>query len=174
MSKSNIKTLQSDEQKVLDILKLHGDLKMELLAKMTGFSKKKIWHITKKLEETGMIWGYTAIDDIEKQDLILFILLVKRSIKPFSDTFRNEVIQKHLDDYLPGEVTVLDIYITHGSFDAIVTFLAKDINVAKKLVDMIMKTLGVYLKEIQLIRTILPVRMRGIKNPDIKKLVEFL
>ena len=174
MAKTSRKLLQSDEQKVLNILKRQGNIGLEPLAKKSGFSKQKVWRIIKKLEQTGMIWGYSAVDDTEKQQMSHFILLLRRSMKPFPDAVRTEVTKENLDDYAPGKVIIQDIYYTHGSVNAVVTFQAVNVIDAKKLVNAIMLKLGDYFTDVQLLETLFAVRVRGIKNPNIKKLVEFL
>jgi len=174
MAKSSKKTQQSDEQKVLNVLKRQGDITLEQLEKKTGFSRQKLWRIKNSLKQNGTIWGYSAIDDSGKQNLSQFILLLKRSMKPFEEKFRNEVVKENLDSYLPGKVIIQDIYYTHGYFNAVINFQAKNIIDAKKLIDTIMIKLGDYFTEIQLLETLFPVRLRGIKNPNIEKLVEFI
>lgn len=174
MSKSSIKSKQNNEQKVLDVLKIQGELKIDSFIKKTGFSAEKILRIQKKLEKTGMIWGYAAIDDTEKQNLIQFIMIVKRSSKTLSGSMRKEIVNQQLDDYLSEEVFIQDIYFTHGLFDAIVIFQAKNIVTANKFVENLKLNIGEYFSDIKLHQILLPVRVRGIKNPDIAKLIDFV
>ena len=166
--------MEQDEQKILNILKKHGNIKLDELAKKSGFSKQKVWRIQKKLEQTKTIWGYSAIDDTVQQDLQHFILLVKRTSKPLPEQIRKEFITESIENYLPGEIIAQEIYFTHGIYDVTVTFQAKDIVSAKRFVERLSIALGEYYHSPHLMQTLFPVRVRGIKNPNIKKLVEFL
>ena len=85
-------------------------------------------------------------------------------------SYKKEVILEKLDDYLPGVVRIEDIFFTHGSFDAVVTFYAPDIISAKKFVQEIYKRVGKYLGEYLLLETLFPIRKKGLKNPQIKEL----
>jgi len=173
MPKSSKETLEKHEQKVIKILKRHGNISIDELAKKCGFSRQKVWRILKKLDKEKTIWGYSAIDDAPKQNLKYYILLVKRSMTPFSDSMRKEVINQQLDDYLEG-ITIQDIYLTHGFYDVVVILQSDSLLTTKKFVTILNQKLGEYLQEVQIMEALLPIRVRGIKNPDVKNLIDLL
>ena len=91
------------------------------------------------------------------------------------DTARhNEVIMEKLDNYVPGKLKIDDIFITHGMFDGVVTFYAKDILSAKQLIQEMSGRIGKYFKEYILLESLFPVQKQGFKNPQIKNLVEYI
>jgi len=166
--------MKMDEMKVLDVLKHHAKENIDELAKKCGFSRQKVSRIIKKLEKDKRIWGYTAVEDGRENEFKHFVLLVKRSIQPLDTARHNEIIMEKLDDYVPGELKIDDIFITHGMFDGVVTFYAKDILSAKKLVQEMSGRLGKYFKEYVLLESLFPIQKQGFKNPQIKDLVEYI
>jgi hypothetical protein len=95
-------------------------------------------------------------------------------MKPLDTNRKNEVIMEKLDDYVPGKLKIDDIFITHGMFDGVVTFYAKDILSAKKLVQEMSGRIGTYFKEYVLLESLFPIQKQGFKNPQIKDLVEYI
>ena len=172
--KNNSESITDDEKKVLDALEKNGKESIDKIAKICGFSRQKVWRIVKHFEENKTIWGYVGIQNENVKDLRHFILLVKRSTLPFDPTFKKKVIFEKVETYLPGEIKVEDIYYTHGRYNAVVTFQASDLIIAKKFIQQIQKRLGAYLEEYLLLETLFPVRKRGLKNPDIKKFLDYL
>jgi DNA-binding Lrp family transcriptional regulator len=174
MSKSSKEQLAKDEMKILAELQKNSDESVDTIAKHCGFSRQKVWKTIKHLEDNKIIWGYTAVVDEEGTGLKHYVLLVKRSMVSFNESYKKEVIFEKLDDYLPGVVKIEDIFFTHGSFDAVVTFYAPNIMSAKNFVQEIFKRAGKYLGDYLILETIFPIRKKGLKNPQIKELVKYL
>lgn len=159
--------------KVLNYLEQLGKDNIDEIAKKCGFSRQKIWRIIKRLEMNKIIWGHTAITDNDACNLKHFILLVKRNTVPFDEAFKKELIFDKLDNYSP-DVKVENLYIVHGKYDNVATFYAKDLVSAKNLVNKMFKRIGKYFEEYLLLETLIPIRKQGIKNPQMKNLVEYL
>jgi len=174
MAKISKEAMHEDETIVLNILEQHAKESIDVIAKKCGFSRQKVWKIIKHLEEKKKIWGYTAITDEEVKEMKHFVLLVKRSSVPFTDVIRKELIHEKLDDYMPGVVKIENIYITHGNYDWIITFYAPNLVTAKNFLAAVSKQVSEFIKEYHLLETLFPVRKQGFKNPQIKRLVEFL
>jgi hypothetical protein len=64
--------------------------------------------------------------------------------------------------------------LTHGISDWIFTFYTPDIISAKKFVEDAFKRYDKYVKGFTLIETLFPIRKQGLKNPQIKNLVEYI
>ena len=160
--------------KVLDVLRRHAKENINELCKRCDFSPQKVARIIKNLEKKEIIWGYSAVDDGEASDLKHFVLILKRNTKSVESNIRKGVITDFLDDYVPNQLKIENIYFTHGSFDGVVTFYAPDLVSAKMLVQEIIKKIGDYFNEYLLLETLFPIRKQGIKNPQLKNLVEFL
>jgi len=174
MAKSSVESTKTDEMKVLDVLRQHAKESANELGKRCGFSPQKVTRIIKNLEKKEIIWGYSAVDDGDASDLKHFVLILKRNTKSVETTIRKGVITDFLDDYVPNQLKIENIYFTHGSFDGVVTFYAPDLVSAKMLVQEIIKKIGDYFNEYLLLETLFPIRKQGIKNPQLKNLVEFL
>jgi DNA-binding Lrp family transcriptional regulator len=174
MSKNNVETMKTDEMKVLDVLRQHAKENINELGKRCGFSPQKVARVIKNLEKKEIIWGYSAVDDGEACDLKHFVLILKRNTKSVETVIRKGVVTDFLDDYVPNQLKIENIYFTHGSYDGVVTFYAPDLVSAKKLTEEIIKKIGDYFNEYFLLETLFPIRKQGIKNPQLKNLVEFL
>ena len=174
MSKSSVETMKREEIKVLDVLEQHAKESIDEIAKRCGLSRQKVSRIIKRLEDNKIIWGYSAIADGELRDFKHYVLLVKRNTVPFDASIKKELILEKLDDYAPDSVKIEDIFFTHGSFEAVVTFYAVDLVNAKKFINIMLEKLEKYIGEYLLLETLVPIRKHGLKNPQIKELVEYL
>jgi DNA-binding Lrp family transcriptional regulator len=173
MVKSSKKTLLQDEIKVLDVLKQNSEENIDEIAKSCGFSRQKVWRIIKNLEKKKIIWGYTAVSDEEAYGFKHFILLITRSNEPLRESHKKELVFEKVDKYLSGMVKVDDIYYTNGKFDLVITFFSQDIINAKKFAQEIFDKNKNLFRDYTILQTLFPIRMKSIKNPQIKKLVEY-
>ncbi|MBN1861456.1 MAG: Lrp/AsnC family transcriptional regulator [Candidatus Thermoplasmatota archaeon] len=172
--KSETKALQ-DEQRIITLLQTNGHESIDVLAKKCGFSRQKVWRIIKKLEEQQIIWGYTAICDEEKYGLKHFTMMIKRTTTPIDRATIQEILTTRLDDLLPGSVIKIEhIEYTHGYFDGIFTFFAADLITAKRFCDRFQQRFNSFIASTELLEGILFVRKQMLRNPNIKKQIEFL
>lgn len=174
MAKTSEKQVQLDEIKVLNALEQHSKDSVDEIAKSSGFSRQKVSRIIKNLEKNKIIWGYTAITDEELRDFKHYVLLVKRNTVPFEESLKKEIIFEKLDAYAPDSVKIENIFFTHGNFDAVLTFYAVDLVNAKKFIQIALTKLEKYIGDYLLLETLVPIRKQGLKNPKIKKLIEYL
>ena len=174
MAKSSKATLLQDEMKVLDALKQNSKENIDEIAKSCGFSRQKVWRIIKNLEKKKIIWGHTAIADEEEYGFKHFILLITRSTEPLQESHKKELVFEKVDKYHPGMVKVDDIYYTHGTYDIVITFYAPDITNAKKFAQEVFDKNNKLFRDYTILQTLFPIRMKRIKNPQIKKLVEYV
>lgn len=172
--KNNNLHLTEDEKKVIETLEKNAKENIETIAKKCGFSRQKVWRIIKKLEKEKAIWGYSTISDEELLGLKHFILVVKRSTIPIDVTMKKEMVIGKLDSLLLEGVKVEHIYLTHGSYSGVFTFYAPNLMTAKRLVQQISNSIGQYFDELMLLETLFPIRKSGMKNPQIRQLVELL
>ncbi len=63
---------------------------------------------------------------------------------------------------------------THGTFDWVICFKAKDMKQAKKFCDVVNEIYWGHIGEMHMLEILFPIRIQGILNPDIQKLKEFL
>jgi DNA-binding Lrp family transcriptional regulator len=167
-------TITPDELKVLTILQQHAKESIDVIARQCGFSRQKVWRIVKHLEEANIIWGYIAVVDEQAKNLKHFMVLAKRNGLSFDKDIRKEILFTKIDDFPPGLVHMENIYFTHGPFDWILTFNAPNIISAKKYVELTFEKFRKYLKEYTIMEILVPVRKMGLKNPDIKQVIEYL
>ena len=173
LTKTNKETRINDEIKVLNIIEQQAKKSISEIAKKCGFSNQKVARIIKDLEKNKIIWGYSAITDGEAKKLKHYMLLVKRSMVPLDAAMQNEVIFEKLDEYIPN-LKIDDIFITHEKFNTVITFYAPDLITAKGFVQEMFRRVEKYVKDYVLLEILFPIRKNGQKNPQIKKLVEYI
>jgi DNA-binding Lrp family transcriptional regulator len=175
MPKSSAQQLISDEQKIIEVLKLNAKESIDDIAKTCGFSRQKVWRIIKKLEEEKTIWGYTAICEYEHYNLKHFTVLMKRTTVPIDQKIMQEILLTRLDDLLPDIVIKMEhIEYVHGSYDGIFTFYAEDLITAKKFCDRFKQRFNQYVASVDLLEGIFFIRNQTLRNPNIKKIVHYL
>jgi DNA-binding Lrp family transcriptional regulator len=174
MSKSSEETMKKDRKKVLDVLEQHAKDNIQELAKRCGFSRQKILRIIKDLENEKLIWGYSAITDGTLRELEHFVLLLRRSIIPLDNSIRKDALKGILDDFVSEQLKIENIYFTHGMYEGVITFYATDLISAKNFVAELFKRIGEYFDAYILLQTLIPLRLHGIKNPNMKKLAEYI
>jgi DNA-binding Lrp family transcriptional regulator len=174
MPKSSKDQTEQDEIKVLDALEQHSKNSVDEIAKICGFSRQKVSRIIKNLERNKVIWGYPPVIDESAKNLKHYIVLAKRTLAPFDDNFRKEVINQKIDQIPPGLVKIESIYTTNGIYDFVFILYAPNIMAAKKFVELSFSRGSKYFKEYSILETLIPIRKQGIKNPQIKQLAEYL
>jgi len=87
---------------------------------------------------------------------------------------KREITFEKLDKYLPDNVKIDDIFLTHGAHNTVMTFYASDLITAKKVVENLFRRTGKYPEDPLLLEILFPIRKNGFKNPQIKKLVEYI
>jgi DNA-binding Lrp family transcriptional regulator len=175
MAKGSKESMAKDEQKVLSILQSNGKDSIDSIAKKCRFSRQKVWRILKKAEKKKTIWGYSAIINEESLGLKHYSMLFKRTTQPASKKMIDEITFEKLDDIFTGlNFRIENIYYVHGSYDGIISFWADSLVTAKKFTNSFSMHMEGLVESIDLLETILSIRKRTIKNPDIKKLSEFL
>ena len=174
MPKNSVKQIEQDERKILDELRKNANKSINDIAKTCGFSRQKVWRIINNLEKNHTIWGYVAVVDEEKLDKKSYIILMKRTNKPISQEFINDIIKRKLPER--GKkigIEMINSIYTHGIYDWVIFFNANEIRDAKAFVEEINKLFEGFASDIQLIEKMFTAVCCGVTNPDIKKLNDF-
>ena len=174
MAKSSVKQIEQDEKRILEELIKNANKSINDIAKTCGFSRQKVWRVINNLEKNHTIWGYVAVVDEEKLDKKSYIILMKRTNKPISQEFINDIIKRKLPER--GKkigIEMINSMFTHGVYDWVIFFNAIDIISAKAFVEEINKLFEGFASDIQLIEKMFCAVSCGITNPEIEKLNEF-
>ena len=164
-----------DEWKILAELQKNSNRSINTIAKHCGFSRQKVWKTIKRLEERRIIWGYSAIVDMQKQGLQKFILSIKRSQKILDKKNMDEITYERLGKIILNlGVTIESSYYVHGEYDWILIFLTKDIQHAKKFADILFGAYPGIVDKAHLSQILFIQRDHRIENPDQGKLRDFL
>jgi Lrp/AsnC family leucine-responsive transcriptional regulator len=175
MSKSSREQMVLDEKKVLSELVKNSNKNIETIAQHCGFSRQKVWRIVKNLEEKNIIWGYTAIFDEKKIDLLHFMLMVKRSTKKLEEKTIDIIVSRELENMTTElGITIENSFYTHGEYDWVITFIAQDIRQAKKFSNSLIALHPGVIEKITIIQTLMFIKKQNILNPEKTQLREFL
>jgi DNA-binding Lrp family transcriptional regulator len=175
MVKKSKKQIYEDELKVIAELQKNAKERIDVIAKNCSFSRQKTWRIIKKLEEDKTIWGYAAVVNEEKQELIRYMILIKRTTLPLDEKLADKIITRQLEQSTSEiDIKIESSIFVHGTFDWVICFKAKDMRQAKKFCEVVNETYLGYIGELHMMETLFPIRIQGILNPDIQKLKEFL
>jgi DNA-binding Lrp family transcriptional regulator len=169
-----METMQAERRKILQILEQNAKESVDGIAKKCGFSSQKVGRIIRQLEQEHIIWGYSIVMDEKGTELNHYVLLLKRTLVPLDDSMQREVLDEKLDKYLPPQVKIEDIILTHGRYDAMITFYAPGLLIARKVIESLSQRIGKYFQEYLLLETLFPIRKQSLKNPDIKNLTKYI
>jgi len=174
MPKRSKKQIENDETKILQELEKKANKSINEIAKQCGFSRQKVWRIIKRLEKENTIWGYVTIIDHESQAKNLFILLIKRTTQAATRDVVDLITKRKLEETAESMGIGLECssYI-NGAYDWIIHFTAQDIKQAKKFCERFNAMYKGYIKELELLETIFPIKRCGLINPELENLKEF-
>jgi DNA-binding Lrp family transcriptional regulator len=175
MPKISRKQQIEDERKILAELQKNSNENIDKIAKHCGLSKQKVSRTIKQLEKNHFIWGYTAIVDEEKKDVLHFIMLIKKTVKQLDKKIKDRIDSIKIEDFTSTlGITIESSCLVHGTYDWVISFTAPDIIIAKKFCDSFYLGFPEIIEHIDLLQTLVFVRKHHIFNPDRKKLSDFL
>ena len=144
------------------------------IAKSLGFSRQKVWRIVKNLEKNNAIWGYAAVVDQEKVNRKGYMLIMKRSNKPFPKEFVTKIINRDLTKQVKKiGVEIIHSFYTNGIYDWVLCFYANNIREAKSLVEELNKIYEEHVSEVYLLENMFSDVNYGVANPEINKFEDF-
>jgi DNA-binding Lrp family transcriptional regulator len=144
------------------------------VAKKLGSYRQRVWREKKKLEDDGVIWGYTAIVDESRMNFVLYITLLK--MKPMSKELV-ELIVGRVQEGKPEtqNVRLINVLYVNGEYDWIIMFSAPDHAMARRYYDSLRLAYEEYLLEKPVIIDVnFPLVREGKINPKIKQLYSFV
>lgn len=144
------------------------------IAKSLKTYRQRIWREKKKLEESGAIWGYTAIPDEFAFGHIIYMILMK--LKPIDAKLAELIIQRQLKGEAKKQnVRVINIFYINGEFDFCVMVSAPDHATARRYFDSLRQIYSDYLLEKPVVVDVNMVLVReGKINPNITRLMDFV
>jgi len=175
MAKSSKEQIETDEKKVVAVLKTNAKESIDTIAQKCGFSRQKVWRIINRLEKDKTIWGYNAVVDDTKLGQKRFFILLKRTSKSIPKEKLNIILNREVPKQ--GEkigVTVESSYFIHGMYDSLLFVTAKDTMHVKKYCDKLSFFLKEgYVKEIHILEVIFPIQVNGLNNPNMEEFLKF-
>ena len=174
MVKSSLKQIQQDEKKILDELSRNANKSINDIAQTCGFSRQKVWRTINNLEKNYTIWGYTAVLDNEKLNRRSYMMLIKRTNKPITEELVYDITSRRISDEVrKNGIDITCSFFTHGKYDWVMCFNAKELKVAKAFMEYYNKLYEGFVSDINLIEIIFPAVRSGLRNPEMDKLNDF-
>ncbi len=161
-------------QSILNELLKDPTRSLEEIATSCGSYRQKVWREKKKLEQSGAVWGYTAVVDEDAIGWKTFLLFMK--LKPLSDEQASTLIRRHVSD-APGRLSIrlMDTYYLNGRYDLLVIFAAPDWITSRKYYDSVRIEYEPFLEERpEIIDVAFSMIRWGKVNPGIEKLRDFI
>lgn len=175
MVKSGFEHLSDLEFKILRELQNNCRKNFDDIGKKCGCSRYKVTRVMKKLEERGIILGYSAIINPKKMNLNYYIILLKRTSIPVEEEFLKKLPVKDITDILPAapeSVILEDTHYLHGCYDWITTFYADDISNAKEYANLMLKVFHKYIDSLELLEIVNSIRIVGHRIKQEKVTIE--
>jgi len=144
------------------------------LAKRMKTYRQRVWREKKQLEDDNIVWGYTAVVDETKMNHALYMLLFKGKpiSREFVDIFTKRIITNEFSNM---GVRLINVLYVNGEYDFIVMFSAPNQALARRYYDSLRTVYADHLIEKPTMININFQAVReGKKNPDIKKLYDFI
>ena len=174
MVKNSLKQIKLDEKKIIQELSKNANKSINDIAKSCHFSRQKVWRIIKNMEKNNTIWGYVAVIDSDKLNKKRFIMLMKRTNKPISKEIVNHILTREIAYKVKKwGVEFLNSTYLNGNYDYMITFIAKNIKDAKKVVELYYLLYPGFISEIDIQEELFSVQRNGINNPEIDKFQNF-
>jgi len=174
MPKRSKKQIEDDEIKILQELEQNANKSINEIAKKCGFSRQKVWRIIKRLEKDNTIWGYVTIIDNESQGRNSYIMLIKRTSQPITKDVLELITKRKIEITAePMGINIECSSYVNGVYDWVIHFTAEDIRHAKKFCEAMNTTYEGYIKDLELLEDIFPIKRSGLTNPEIENLKDF-
>ncbi len=144
------------------------------IGKKLNSYRQMIWRRKKELEDSKIIWGYTAVIDERKLNHVIYMMLIKA--KPMSRGLADLLIRRITRDE-PGRqsVRIVNMFFVNGEFDWVIRFSAPDHATARRYYDTIRLLYDEYLLEKPVMIDVNFVLIsEGKSNPEIEKLYDFI
>ena len=133
-----------------------------------------MWRERKKLENTNIIWGYSAIVDESKFKHVVYLVLLK--LKPMSKELASLMTGRILNQEPEKQkIRLLNVLFVNGEYDCLIMFSAPNHAIARRYYDSLRIAYGDFLLEKPTIVDVNFTLVReGKANPKIMKLYDFV
>jgi DNA-binding Lrp family transcriptional regulator len=165
----------SDEKRILVKLQKHSKHDINTIVEDCGFSRQKVQRIIAQLEKNKVIWGYTTVTDEKKQELLKYLLLVKRSMKKIDKETAKKIAYLQFDEeYIKHGIIIETSSYLHGEYDWMILFTAKNLRDAKKFSNLLVENYPAVIVKINLMQILHSSKTHYIMNPTPEALLDFL
>lgn len=172
MAKNSVEKILQDKNKLIKELTENARQSTNELSDKLGFSRQKIWRMIKDIEESGDIWGYSAVVENYGDNYNIYFALIKQNI-PYLSNIGEIIKNVKADNSGKIGVKLIGLFYTNGPYDGICMFAAKELKDAKKYLGYITKQYKDFVISIDLVENVFPLVKCGIVNPKIDELKNY-
>jgi len=136
--------------------------------------RQTVWRKKKDLERDNVVWGYTAVIDETRVNRTVYMILMKT--RPMTRDMADTMIDR-IENDMPKKlgVRLIDAFHLNGEYDWILRFSSPDHTTARKYYDTLRLVYAEHLLDKPVLVDLNFVLVaEGKKNPDLKKLIEFV
>ena len=174
MPKGSKEQIIRDEKKIIKELQRDAKQSIDSIGKNCGFSRQKVWRIIKNLEKTKTIWGYRPVIDNEKLGLKRYLILIKKTNKPFTLENIDVITSRKLKQVTSKfGINIENSFYVHGSNDWFISITARGIMEVKKVIDMFSNLLKDFIERVEVLEVIFPVELNNCPNPNVDGIRDF-
>lgn len=145
------------------------------IAEKINMYRRTVLRKKKELEDSHVIWGYTAVIDERKLDRALYIAIFK--LRPISSKKLPDLVTRRLTTGASSElgVRLVDVLYTTGMYACILKFSAPDHTTATRYFETLRAVYKDYfLEEPLLFEVDFPLVRQGKLNPELEKVYDFV
>ena len=145
------------------------------IAEKINMYRRTVLRKKKELEDSHVIWGYTAVIDESKIGYALYVALFR--IKPILSKEFADLIIKRLTTGAPNKegVRIIDILYANGYHDVIIKFSAPNHETARRYYETLRSAYSNYFLEDPLLSDVnFSLVKEGKLNPELEKLYDFV
>ena len=154
------------EKKILNQLQKNCRENLDIIGKKCGCSRYTVAKVMKKLEDKGVILGYSAVINPQKMNINKYYILFKRTSLPIGNDILKKLPVNNVTDIvpvIPSEIKNVSTYYLNGEFDWMTSFTADSIREAKDFCNKILKMFHKYIENLILLEIVVPIRIDGYK-----------
>jgi DNA-binding Lrp family transcriptional regulator len=143
-------------------------------AEELDITRQKLWREKKRMEDEGLIWGYSAIVDDTSRGWKMYAITF--STKALTGKAAARAIERvRGKDYVKDGVRVLNVLMVNGPFDILLTFAAPNRQAARRYINSIALAFEENLTaKPRAMDVVFPIIREGKPNPNMERFNELV
>jgi DNA-binding Lrp family transcriptional regulator len=144
------------------------------ISKELGITRQRLWREKKSMEEEGIIWGYTGVEDGSGSGWVdcVMLFVMKALSEDFAKVMNIETLRRPSKEY---GVRVKEAYYMNGDYDVLITFSAPDIAAARRFYEYLRREYErFFMEKPRMMEVAFPIVKGGKLNPRMERVRELI